>query len=51
MYHELDVEHLCLAGGVASNCVASGRVLSESLLNGVWVQPAAGDAGAALNVW
>jgi carbamoyltransferase len=52
---ELNVEYLCLAGGVALNCVANGKVLRESGLRDIWVQPAAGDAGgavgAALTVW
>lgn len=39
---------LCLAGGVALNCVANGRILRELGFEGVWVQPAAGDAGGAL---
>jgi carbamoyltransferase len=39
---------LCLAGGVALNCVANGRILTEELFEEVWVQPAAGDAGGAL---
>ncbi|MFG2528980.1 carbamoyltransferase [Streptomyces sp. NPDC048516] len=39
---------LCLAGGVALNCVANGRVIREEIFDGVWVQPAAGDAGGAL---
>lgn len=46
---------LCLAGGVALNCVANGRLLRERIFDGIWVQPAAGDAGgalgAALGVW
>lgn len=45
---ELNVEYLCLAGGVALNCVANGRVLRESGLRDLWIQPAAGDAGGAL---
>jgi carbamoyltransferase len=45
---ELDVEYLCLAGGVALNCVANGRVLRESGYRDLWIQPAAGDAGGAL---
>jgi len=45
---ELGVNHLCLAGGVALNCVANGKILRESSLKGIWVQPAAGDAGGAL---
>ena len=39
---------LCLAGGVALNCVANGRLVSEGVVEQVWVQPAAGDAGGAL---
>lgn len=46
---------LCLAGGVALNCVANGRILREGLFEDLWIQPAAGDAGgalgAALFVW
>jgi carbamoyltransferase len=40
--------NLCLAGGVALNCVANGLVLREKLFDGLWIQPAAGDAGGAL---
>jgi carbamoyltransferase len=40
--------HLCLAGGVALNCVATGKLRSSDRFDGVWVQPAAGDAGSAL---
>ena len=51
--HPLD--SLCLAGGVALNCVANGRVLRDGAFKNIWVQPAAGDAGgavgAALAVW
>ncbi len=39
---------LCMAGGVALNCVANGRILSEGIFEELWVQPAAGDAGGAL---
>jgi carbamoyltransferase len=39
---------LCLAGGVALNCVANGRILKEGIFDDVWIQPAAGDAGGAL---
>ncbi|MGB6169459.1 MAG: carbamoyltransferase [Geitlerinemataceae cyanobacterium] len=45
---ELDVEYLCMAGGVALNCVANGRVLREAGFEDIWIQPAAGDAGGAL---
>ncbi|MFJ3086823.1 carbamoyltransferase N-terminal domain-containing protein [Streptomyces sp. NPDC086838] len=40
--------HLCLAGGVALNCVANGRIVADKVCDEVWVQPAAGDAGGAL---
>lgn len=45
---ELDVDSLCLAGGVALNCVANGRLLREGPFKEIWIQPAAGDAGGAL---
>jgi carbamoyltransferase len=52
---ETKLKHLCLAGGVALNCVANGRILREGLFDNIWIQPAAGDAGgalgAALFVW
>ena len=55
LHHELKVDYLCLAGGVALNCVANGRILRENLFKDIWIQPAAGDAGgalgAALSVW
>ncbi|MDZ7762991.1 MAG: carbamoyltransferase C-terminal domain-containing protein [Melioribacteraceae bacterium] len=41
-------KYLCLAGGVALNCVANGKVLRENLFDDIWIQPAAGDAGGAL---
>ena len=41
-------KHLCLAGGVALNCVANGRILREGVFDRIWIQPAAGDAGGAL---
>jgi carbamoyltransferase len=41
-------KNLCLAGGVALNCVANGRLLRENIFDGLWIQPAAGDAGGAL---
>ena len=41
-------ENLCLAGGVALNCVANGKILRENLFRGLWIQPAAGDAGGAI---
>ena len=45
---ELKVDHLCLAGGVALNCVANGRLEREGPFEHIWIQPAAGDAGGAL---
>ena len=45
---ETGIDNLCLAGGVALNCVANGRVLREAPVRSIWVQPAAGDAGGAL---
>ena len=51
----LVVDHLCLAGGVALNCVANGKLQREGIFRDIWIQPAAGDAGgalgAALAVW
>jgi carbamoyltransferase len=55
VYKETNQKYLCLAGGVALNCVANGRILRESPFDDIWIQPAAGDAGgalgAALCVW
>lgn len=55
IHKEMGVEYLCLAGGVALNCVANGRILREGPFKDIWIQPAAGDAGgalgAALSVW
>jgi len=45
---ETGEDHLCLAGGVALNCVANGRILRESRFKDIWVQPASSDAGGAL---
>ncbi|MDP4796732.1 MAG: hypothetical protein NWR87_07450, partial [Rhodospirillales bacterium] len=45
---EYGIDNLCLAGGVALNCVANGKVLRDGAFKNVWVQPAAGDAGGAL---
>ncbi len=41
-------KYLCLAGGVALNCVANGKILREGIFDDIWIQPAAGDAGGAL---
>ena len=45
---EYGLKNLCLAGGVALNCVANGKILNEKIFENIWVQPAAGDAGGAL---
>jgi carbamoyltransferase len=50
VHRETALENLCLAGGVALNCVANGRLLREGPFKHVWIQPAAGDAGGALGV-
>jgi carbamoyltransferase len=55
LHRETGAENLCLAGGVALNCVGNGRILREAPFKGLWIQPSAGDAGgalgAALTVW
>ena len=52
---EFKIKNLCLAGGVALNCVANGKILNNKIFENIWVQPAAGDAGgsigAALSFW
>ncbi len=45
---KLKVNYLCLAGGVALNCVANGKLLKQKLFEDIWIQPAAGDAGGAV---
>ncbi len=45
---ETGQKYLCLAGGVALNCVANGKILRENIFDDIWIQPAAGDAGGAL---
>ena len=53
--NEYKIKNLCLAGGVALNCVANGKILQEKIFENIWIQPAAGDAGgslgAALALW
>ena len=44
----LPSKNLCLAGGVALNCVANGKILSNKIYNNIWIQPASGDAGGSL---
>ena len=50
LHQETGAKHLCLAGGVALNCVGNGRLLREGPFERLWIQPAAGDAGGALGV-
>jgi len=45
---ETNSKNLCMAGGVALNCVANGKVIKENIFENIWIQPAAGDAGGAL---
>jgi len=49
-HKETGLDSLCLAGGVALNCVGNGRLLREGPFQSIWIQPAAGDAGGALGV-
>ncbi|MGH9319795.1 MAG: carbamoyltransferase family protein, partial [Vicinamibacteria bacterium] len=49
-HRETGMRNLCLAGGVALNCVGNGRILREGPFDDLWIQPAAGDAGGALGV-
>ena len=55
IFKEYNIKNLCLAGGVALNCVANGKILKEKIFENIWIQPAAGDAGgslgAALALW
>src|SRR5215213_5913127 len=50
VHREIGLDRLCLAGGVALNCVGNGRLLREGPFKELWIQPAAGDAGGALGV-
>ncbi len=45
---EFQISNLCLAGGVALNCVANGKILNEKIFDNIWIQPASGDAGGSL---
>ena len=45
---EYNISNLCLAGGVALNCVANGKILKDKIFENIWIQPAAGDAGGSL---
>ena len=46
--NEFNIKNLCLAGGVALNCVANGKIFEEKIFKNIWIQPAAGDAGGSL---
>ena len=48
LFGEYGIKNLCLAGGVALNCVANGKILKEKIFQNIWIQPAAGDAGGSL---
>jgi len=48
IYKETKINNLCMAGGVALNCVANGKVLKKNIFKNIWFQPAAGDAGGSL---
>jgi carbamoyltransferase len=50
VHKETGMKKLCMAGGVALNCVANGRVLREGPFDDIWIQPAAGDAGGAIGI-
>ena len=45
---EYNIKNLCMAGGVALNCVANGKILKDKVFENIWIQPAAGDAGGSL---
>ena len=48
LFEEFKIPNLCMAGGVALNCVANGKILKEALFKNIWIQPASGDAGGSL---
>lgn len=48
LFKEFKIPNLCMAGGVALNCVANGKILKDGLFKNIWIQPASGDAGGAL---
>ena len=50
VHRETGMKKLCMAGGVALNCVANGRILREGPFEDIWIQPAAGDAGGAIGI-
>ena len=48
IHEEYKIDNLCLAGGVALNCVANSKILKQKLFKNIWVQPASGDSGGSL---
>src|SRR5207247_2891164 len=50
VHRETGMKRLCMAGGVALNCVGNGRILREGPFEEIWIQPAAGDAGGAVGI-
>jgi carbamoyltransferase len=48
LFKEFNIPNLCMAGGVALNCVVNGKILKDGLFKNIWIQPASGDAGGAL---
>ncbi len=48
LFNEFKLQNLCMAGGVALNCVANSKILKDGLFKNIWIQPASGDAGGAL---
>ena len=48
LYEEYKIDNLCLAGGVALNCVANGKILEQNKFKSIWIQPASGDSGGAI---
>ena len=48
LFKEFNIPNLCMAGGVALNCVANGKILKDGLFKNIWIQPASGDAGGAV---
>ena len=48
LFKEFKIPNLCMAGGVALNCVANGKILKDGLFKNIWIQPASGDAGGGI---
>ena len=47
---ETGIKNICLAGGVALNCVANGKLYQENIFDDIWIQPVSGDAGSSLGL-